>query len=403
MIENTLRQMTGRNYSERANRQMGVRGFGTLVLFFLCATNADAQEEFTPTVDVALPLVQAVTDYDIYTGRFQGVQDIELRAQTSGTVISIEFAEGSIVQAGDVLFVLDDRRARAEVTRLTARWNEVSATRDLAAIELQRAEELAARQAGAQSDVDQRQAEFAAAQAIVDATQAELDAAQIELDDTVVRAPFSGRIGVAEVDEGELVDGGSGQGTVLASLVSVDPIEIEFDASESDYLAYIRLDLAGLARSSRGEPAEIRLRVADETEWLHEGQIDFVDNRLNDGTGTIRLRAVVPNANDLFAPGLFAEVRVPRFGPYDALLLPDSAILSDQAGRIVYTLDSDNVVSATPVEVGQLIGTMRVVRSGLSETDPVVVDGMMSVQPGARVEPTTIELSELESDLGATE
>ena len=203
-----------------------------------------------------------MTDYDIYTGRFQGVQDIELRAQASGAVISIEFSEGSIVQAGDVLFILDDRRARAEVSRLTGLLDEAAATRDLAAIELQRTEKLAARQAGAQSDVDQRRAEFAAAQAVVEATQAELDAAQIELDDTVVRAPFSGRIGAAAVDEGELVDGGNVQGTVLDSLVSVDPIEIEFDASESDYLAYIRLALAGLARSLRRDPAEIRLRVS---------------------------------------------------------------------------------------------------------------------------------------------
>ncbi|MBM7070008.1 efflux RND transporter periplasmic adaptor subunit [Actibacterium sp. 188UL27-1] len=358
------------------------------------AGSAVAQQEVIPAVDVATPITQEVTDFDIYTGRFQAARGLDLRAETSGTITSIEFIEGAIVEEGDVLFVLDDRRARAEVARLEASMAEATATRDLARVEFDRAAELAERQAGAQRDVDQRRAQLAAAQAVLEATIAQLSMAQIELEDTVVRAPFSGRIGAARVDQGEIVDGGTGQGTVLTSLLSVDPIEIVFDASESDYLAYVRLDLAEQAGSSRQDPAQVRLKVADEMEWSHDGQIDFIDNRLDDRTGTIRVRAKVPNPGDLFTPGLFAEVRVPRFGPYDAVMIPDAAILSDQAGRIVYTLGEGDIVHATPIQIGQLVGALRVIRSGLSTEDRIVVDGLMSVQPGAQVEPRPVNLSE---------
>ena len=367
---------------------------GGLLAYAPCAA---AQEEGVPTARVSPPLVRAITDFDVYTGRFQGVRDVQIRARTPGRIDEIAFDEGALVNADDVLFVLDDRRAAAQVARLEARVAEATSTRDLAQLELDRATELAERQTGAQRNVDQRLAERDAAQAILEATEAELTSARIDLADTIVRAPFAGRIGAARVDEGALVDGGSGQATVLASLVSIDPIEITFDASERDYLAYIRLDLAGQAASSRRDPANIRIRLSDEAEWTHPGQIDFVDNRLDPNAGTIRIRAEVPNGDGLFAPGLFAQVRVPRFGPYDALLLPDTAILSDQAGRIVYALDADDTVTVRPVEVGQRVGDLRVIRSGIEQDDRVVVSGLMAVQPGITVAPLLVDLTDLAS------
>ena len=359
----------------------------------LTISSVSAQDATPPSVDVASPVVQEVTDFDTYTGRFQAIEDVDLRAQISGTVNEISFVEGAIVAANDPLFVLDDRRAIAEVARLQARVAEAESIRDLATIEFERAEALRARQANTVQDVDQRRAERDAAQAVLEATQAQLSTAQIELNDTVVRAPFTGRIGAALVDEGALIDGGSGQGTVLASLVSVDPVEIVFDGSESDYLAYVRLDLSGQAGSSRRDPAEVRIRLPDEDDWTHTGRINFIDNRLDPNAGTIRVRAEVPNPDELFAPGLFAEVRVPRFGPYEAILVPDAAILSDQAGRIVYIVDEAGMVNVRPITTGQRVGTLRVIRSGLDAADTVVVGGLMSVQPGVMIEPNHVELT----------
>lgn len=340
-------------------------------------------------VEVSQPLQRDVTDFDVFSGRIEAVQDIEVRAQVSGFLETVAFADGDLVQAGAVLFVLDKRRARADVSRAEAAVQEAQATLDLAQSELARAQTLLERNAGSRQDVDQRAAAVAVAQAGIASAAASLELAQIELDDTEVRAPFAGRVSDARVDVGDLVD----RSTVLTTLASTDPVEIVFDATENDYLQYVRLDLAGRALSSRGNPAEVRVRLTDEKGWTHPGQINFIDNRLDAAAGSIRVRARLDNPEGLFSPGLFAQVRVPRVGPYAALLLPDDAILADQAGRIVYVLDAEGIVQVRAVEIGQLEQGLRVIRDGLAPEDRVVVGGLMRVRPGAPATPQDVDLT----------
>ncbi|QUJ75258.1 efflux RND transporter periplasmic adaptor subunit [Sulfitobacter albidus] len=344
-----------------------------------------AQQQAVP-VEAANPVQQRITDYDIYTGRVEAAQEVDIRARVSGFLREIRFEDGALVTAGDILFVLDKRRAQASVGIATAALALAEANRDLAAAELARAEELASRQAISRQDRDQRAADLAAAEATVEGATADLELARIDLTDTEVTAPFDGRVSSSQVDIGALVDGGSGQGTLLTDLVSVDPVEIVFDAAESDYLSYVRLDLAGRAGSSRAAPAVVDVMLPDEDTWQHKGQIDFIDNRIDAASGTIRVRAKVPNANGLFAPGLFAQARVPRSEPYAALLVPDTAVLTDQAGRIVYVVTDDGTAQARAVTTGVLIDGLRVIRSGLDPEDRVIQSNLVAIRSGVPVE-----------------
>ncbi|MCF6446032.1 efflux RND transporter periplasmic adaptor subunit [Nereida sp. MMG025] len=342
---------------------------------------------------MAKPVVMPLTDYDIYTSRIEAVNDVEIRAKVSGTLQEIRFREGDTVVEDQILYVLDDRRARADVAQLMAQEGQAEQSLALAQTTFERVRTLANRQAVSREELDQARAELAIAEAVLEGAAASVARAEIELDDTIIRAPFTGRIGASNVDVGALIDGGSTSGTLLAKLVSIDPVEVVFDASEADYLAYVRLDLAGEARSSRSAPAQVNVRLSDEDGWPHAGEINFVDNRLDPASGTIRIRASVANADGIFAPGLFADTRVPRFGPYDAMLVPDEVVLSDQAGRIVYTLNDDDTVTASSVVVGQLVDGMRVIRSGIESDDLVVLSSLMMVQPGGAVVPTEVTLA----------
>jgi len=228
--------------------------------------------------------------------------------------------------------------------------------------------------------------------------EAALKAAELNLEWTVVTAPISGRISDRKVDIGNLVTGGStGNTTLLTTIVSLDPIHFLFDVSESDYLRYARLAQSGARQSSRTGEFPVRLRLADETEWPHEGHMDFLDNRLNPRSGTIRGRAVFENKDEIFSPGVFARLRL-FGGEVDALLIPDSAVVSDQTSKIVFVVGDDGLVKASPVMLGQISEGLRVVAKGLNPTDNVVLDGLASpmVRPGAKV---AIQPSEIKAGL----
>jgi multidrug efflux system membrane fusion protein len=352
-------------------------------------TTAWSQQQALPVVETALPLQRDVTDYDVFTGRIIAVQDIELRSRISGFVEQVNFVDGDLVAQGQVLFVLDQRRALADVTRNEALVRQAEAQLRLAESEFIRAQTLLERNAISREEADQRASAAAVAEAGIASAQALLDIALIELADTEVRAPFAGRISYSRVDTGDLVE----RSTVLVTIASIDPMEIVFDATETDYLRYVRLDLAGRALSSRSQPADVAVRLADEDGWPHPGQINFIDNRLDQASGSIRVRAQLPNPQGLFAPGLFARVRVPLVGPYPALLLPDDAILADQAGQIVYVLNSDGMVEARAVQTGQIVDGLRLIRSGLEPDERVVVGGVMRVRVGAPVSAQDVDLS----------
>lgn len=329
-----------------------------------------------------------LTEWDEYTGRFEPTDYVDVRARVDGYVDSIHFRDGAIVQRGDLLFVIDPRPyeaalegARADVVRAQTRL-------ELAVTDLTRGESLFAIRGISQEEFDRRvQARKEAEAALIVARAAESTAA-LNVEFTRVRAPMGGRISRKFVSVGNLISGGQAGSTLLTTIVAVDPIQFVFDASESDYLKYNRMSARGERRTSRDTPNPVRIRLLDEPSFTHVGKMDFVDNRVDPATGTIRGRALVPNPGGFLTPGQFGRLQLLGSGEYDALLVPDSAILSDQSRRFVWTVGKDDMPEQRVVEPGNLERGLRIIRAGLQRDDRIVINGMQRVRPGARVAPT---------------
>lgn len=354
-----------------------------------------------PPVDVALPLTDEVVDYDVYTGRFEARQEVELRARVSGYLETVTFEEGAMVEEDAILFTIDQRSFQTAVRRARAALAAAEASAELAQIELDRATRLAERNVGTEQEVDRTQAQLSESLAQVQVAQADLAQAELDLGFTVIRAPFSGRISEREVDPGNLVVGGTSGTTMLALLVSEAPLFFEFTISEADFLRYARIF------GEEGRPAgkvnnyPVRIRLLDEDDYVHEGYLDFVDNALSANSGTIEVRAVVQEASGVLVPGLFGRVRVEASRPYEALLVPDEAVLSDQANKIIMTVvpsEEEGVSTVVPrlVTLGPLHRGMRVIRSGLEPDSRIIVAGLMRARPGATVTAveTTLDFAE---------
>ncbi|GMG81938.1 efflux RND transporter periplasmic adaptor subunit [Paralimibaculum aggregatum] len=359
----------------------------------LAATGAAAQMPPNPPVDVAHPITHEVVDHDIFTGRFEAVKEVEIFARVSGYLDSISFEDGDVVEEGDLLFTIDQRTFKAAVTRAEAQVVSAEATRDLAQIERDRALQLAERNVGTTQEVDRTSAALAEAEAAVAVAKAQLLEAQLDLDFTEIRAPFTGRMSDTRIDEGNLVLGGSSGATLLSTIVSIDPIHFTFTASESDFLKYSRLASVGTRPASRVATTKVRVRLMDEDSFVHEGHMDFVDNRLDPNSGTITGRAVLDNSEGFLLPGLFGRLQLPASDPYEAVLIPDEAILADQASRIVMVVDAEGMVSPRPVKTGPMHGGLRVIREGLSTEDLVIVAGIQRARPGVSVTPNEITIS----------
>jgi RND family efflux transporter MFP subunit len=353
-----------------------------------CRSQVETAAPPPPAVVVATPLVVRMSEWDEYTGRFEPTDRVDVRARVDGYVSSIHFRDGAIVKTGDLLFVIDPRPyeavlegARADVVRAETRV-------ELAATDFARGEEIFAIKGISQEEFDQRtQAKKEAEAALVVARAAER-AAALNVEFTSVRAPMGGRISENYVSVGNLVSGGQAGSTLLTTIVAIDPIQFVFDASEADYLRYSRLNAKGERRSSRDAPNPVRIRLLDEASFTHVGTMDFVDNRLDATTGTIRGRALVPNPGGFLTPGQFGRLQLLGSGEFDALLVPDSAILSDQSRRFVWTIGSDDVPEQRVIEPGNLERGLRVVRAGLQRSDRVVINGMQRVRPGVKVAAT---------------
>ena len=344
-------------------------------------------------VTVAEPLAKRVTQWDEYSGRFEPTASVEVRARVSGFIEKLHFRDGQLVKVGDLLFTIDKRpfdiaveSAKAEVARNQAQVN-------LAELQVERGASLSKSRTITDQEYDQRKANLKVAQAQLNTAEAGLKAAELNLDWTDVRAPLAGRISDRKVDAGNLVAGGQTGATLLATIVTIDPIHFVFDISEADHLRYTRLFLSGSRPSSRDAGIPVRIRLADETDWVRTGKVDFVDNALGTRSGTIRARALVENDNQLLTPGIFGRLQL-FGGEYDALLIPDSAVISDQARKIVFTVGPEGVVQAKPVTLGPLVDGLRVVRDGLAPTDQVVLDGLANpmVRPGGKVVPQKGEI-----------
>jgi multidrug efflux system membrane fusion protein len=337
-----------------------------------------------PSVTVAHPLHKAITEWDEYTGRFAALATVEVRARVSGFINSIHFKDGQIVKQGDLLFVIDPRPYALAVEQAKADMERAQAKLQIASLDVERATPLARSQTLTAREFDTRKSTEREAAGAVAATEAALKQAQLNLEWTEVRAPISGRISDRRVDAGNLVTGSQTGATLLTVIVSLDPIHFVFDGSEADFLRYTRLAAAGARPSSRDVQNPVSVRLADETDYRHQGRMDFVDNTLNPKTGTIRARAIFDNKDGFLTPGYFGRLRL-FGGEHDALLLPDDAIASDQASKIVFTVADDGTVGTKKVELGPIVDGLRVIRSGLLPTDRIVVEGLQRAHPGQKV------------------
>ncbi|MCA0302457.1 MAG: efflux RND transporter periplasmic adaptor subunit [Proteobacteria bacterium] len=366
-----------------------------LVLFSTLATVAPAVAQGGPPampVTVSPPLAKRVTQWDEFSGRFEAVAQVEVRARVSGFIDKIHFRDGQLVNVGDLLFTIDKRPFEIAVESAQAELARNKAQVDLAELQVERGAALIKSRTITDAEYDQRKANLAVARAQYKSAESALRQAELNLDWSDVRAPLAGRISDRKVDAGNLIQGGQQGATLLATIVTLDPIRFVFDISEADYLRYTRLFLSGALASSR-DAIPVRIRLADETDWTRKGTVDFVDNTLSARSGTMRTRAVVDNKNQLLTPNVFGRVQL-FGGEYDALLVPDTAIVSDQARKIVFVVGPDNVVQARVVTVGPIIDGLRVIRDGLAPTDNVVLDGLANpmVRPGAKVVPQKGEI-----------
>jgi multidrug efflux system membrane fusion protein len=339
-----------------------------------------------PSVTVARPLQKMITEWDEYTGRFVAVERVEVRARVSGFVDLVDFNEGQMVKQGDRLFVIDPRPYKLAVEQAKADLERAKAKLELASLDVQRAAPLVRGNTITEREFDTRKANERDAAGQVGSAEAALKQAELNLEWTEVRAPISGRISDRRIDAGNLVTGGPTGATLLTIIVSIDPIHFVFDGSEADFLHYMRLAAAGARPSSRDVQNPVAVRLADETEFKHHGQMNFVDNVLNTRTGTIRGRAVFENKDGFLTPGFFGRLRL-FGGEHEALLIPDSAIASDQSRKIVFTVADDGTVGTKLIEPGPIVEGLRVIRSGLAPTDRIVIDGLQRARPGQKVTP----------------
>jgi RND family efflux transporter MFP subunit len=342
-----------------------------------------------PTVIVTKPVERNIVDTDEYSGRFAAIDVVEVRARNSGYLDSIDFVDGQIVKQGDLLFTIDKRPFQTAVDQAKANLESARANLAFAELGLATTVEQVRNKKVTEQVFDERTRTKRVAEASVRAQEAAVAQALLELEFTELRAPVAGRIGDRRLSLGNLVTGGSGgNSTLLASIVSLDPIRFEFSFDEAAYLRYERLAEGARDVTSRDGSVVVGLRLIDEQEFGHTGRMDFVDNIIDPSSRTIRARAVFSNPNGLFTPGLSATIRVPAAPSYQALLLSDAAISTEQARKYVLVVDSDNIARQRYVIVGGLIGNFRIVKHGVAPDDRVILGGSIFARPGAKVAPT---------------
>ncbi|ATQ44163.1 efflux RND transporter periplasmic adaptor subunit [Caulobacter mirabilis] len=325
-----------------------------------------------PQVSVATPLQETVVDWSDFVGRFEAPQQVEVRARAGGFVQAVHFRDGQYVQKGQLLFTLDPRQAQAALASAQARAAQARG-------ELERAEALVATQAISRELYDSRKA----AALVADA---EVRARQLDVEFTRVTAPISGTVSDRRVDPGNVIAGGTSAGDVLTTIVSTSPIYFTFDASEAQLLQAQRAGAKG--------GATVKVKLQDEPDYNWTGKVDFSDNALDGGSGAVRMRAVINNPGNFLKPGMFGHARLEGAAPYQAMLLPDTAIASDAARKVVYVANADGSVAVKPVQLGPLSGGLRVIRSGLTPTDKVIVNGIQRVQqPGVKVQAKTVAIT----------
>jgi multidrug efflux system membrane fusion protein len=380
----------------RFTRRLALAGVSMLAAAVLTACSGSHAEEAgmppPPSVSAAPVLVKQVSQWDDFSGRVEAVESVELRPRVSGYIDKVNYVEGQEVKKGDVLFTIDARSYRAELDRATAELNRARTQAQVSRSEADRARRLSDQQAISTETWEQRRAVSEQAQAQVQAAQAAVDAARLNMEFTQVRAPINGRAGRAMVTAGNLVTAGD-SASVLTTLVSLDKVHVYFDADEGTFLRYAQMARKGERPSERDSELPVKVGLSGEEGYPHEGKVDFLDNQVTRSTGTIRVRALLDNADRAFTPGLFARVQLLGSGQFQAMLIDDKAVLTDQDRKFVYVVDKDNKAQRRDIELGRTADGLRIVEQGLKAGDRVIIDGVQKVfMPGMPVQAKAVAM-----------
>ncbi|MCS4279658.1 efflux RND transporter periplasmic adaptor subunit [Stenotrophomonas rhizophila] len=380
----------------RFTRRLALAGVSILAAAVLTACSGSHAEEAgmppPPSVSAAPVLVKQVSQWDDFSGRVEAVESVELRPRVSGYIDKVNYVEGQEVKKGDVLFTIDARSYRAELDRATAELNRARTQAQVSRSEADRARRLSDQQAISTETWEQRRAVSEQALAQVQAAQAAVDAARLNMEFTQVRAPINGRAGRAMVTAGNLVTAGD-SASVLTTLVSLDKVHVYFDADEGTFLRYAQMARKGERPSERDSELPVKVGLSGEEGFPHEGKVDFLDNQVTRSTGTIRVRALLDNADRAFTPGLFARVQLLGSGQFQAMLIDDKAVLTDQDRKFVYVVDKDNKAQRRDIELGRTADGLRIVEQGLKAGDRVIIDGVQKVfMPGMPVQAKAVAM-----------
>jgi RND family efflux transporter MFP subunit len=340
-----------------------------------------------PPVTVSAPMARQIVDWDEFVGRFEAVKAVQVRPRVSGYVQQIAFRDGDIVKQGQLLFIIDPRPYQAALAQARGELANAQAQAANARVELERAKTLLEKGFVSKSAYDAREAQAQAADATVAADRAQAQARALDLSFTRIASPIAGRVSDHKVDVGNLVSSTASEPTLLTTVVSLDPIHFAFTGSEAVYLKYQRANQQGTRTSSRYASNPVDIQLQDETGYAWHGHMDFVDNAMDTGSGTIRGRAVVANPSYFLTPGMYGRMRLLGSGAYPALLVPDTAVMADQSDKVVLVVAPGDTVRPAKVTLGPIVDGLRVVRSGLGASDRVIIEGQQRVRPGMKVTP----------------
>src|SRR5262245_33020265 len=376
-----------------------VTGLVLAILIAGCQRKKAQPAVSPPAVSIVQPVQREIVEWDEYIGRLESPETVEVRARVSGYLDKVHFKEGKEVKKGDLLFTIDRRPYQAEFDRAEAEYQRASSQTELAKNDADRAKRLIGTKAISEEDYDTKLKTYLAAQATEKSAKATMESAKLNLEFTEIRSPINGRVSRAIVTPGNLISSGiSGSGaTLLTTIVSLDPLYCYADPDERSILKYLQLRREGKRVSAYDQPIPVELGLANEVGFPHKGYIDFVDNRVDPNTGTIRGRGVIPNTDHSLSPGFFARVRFAGSGKYPALLIPDRALGSDQAQKFVYVVSAEKKVEFRPVKIGPIVDGLRVVKEGLKPGEQIIAEGLLRVRPGVVVDAKPLDAKFVEA------